>query len=386
MYKQLSVLLIGCLFVFSSCNYIQNVRLLTGGKMHQEVSIETISFEYPKKIIVISGEIPSAGGKRKFIFDTGAFNSKIGKTFADSLGYPNKATKDNSTAQGVTQKIEVTRMDSIYFGETLFTNIGAGKLSYSSQSASKCLAPTGIVGANLIKLAHWKIDYQKQEISFSDEAFNLEDKEDLSVLPFKRPVFSGTPKISIQVADRSVEGVLFDVGYNGGLILPAQFADSFQSDSTTKVIDRSTTGIYGSNTDTLITKELHVSLGNGSFTIPVEFSSIGKALIGNEILEHFEVYINYSDKTISLEQISKVEVPKGLTFIPGMLNDSLWVVNRTYPNLDLVLGDTLNTINGLMPGEVFSSFCDYIMNVQEFLNQKLEIVTSREDILMIMLD
>lgn len=366
-------------FLFASCNYAKNVRLLTGGELERTNFIQTIPFQYKKGLIVVSGHINEDTTRHEFIFDTGAFNSKIEKGLAESLSLPDVATKSNSTAQGITRTISVTRMDSIRFGETIFSNIGAGKLVYDDQSASPCIAEDGIIGANLIKLAHWKIEYDKRKVHFSDSPFVIEQAENVYSLPFKRPVFSGTPEIEIEVNGRTISGVLFDAGYNGGLVLPAKFAESFQSDKEQIVIDQSTTGIYGTNIDTLITKELKVSVGGYTSRIPVEFSSIGKALLGNEFLEHFTVLINYDKKRISLIPNGEVEISPGLRFIPGILNDSLWVVNRTVPDSPLQLGDTLLSINKLKPVDQFNSYCDYVMNIGSLLNaENLEVITRNE--------
>ena len=126
---------------------------MTGGSIGAEDFVQEIPFSYRKGLIVVQAKINNDTTIREFIFDTGAFNSKIEKGLADELGLPTVTTKENSTAQGVTQTIEVTRIDSIAFGETKFHNIGAGKLEYAEKSYSPCIASNGLIGSNLIKLA-----------------------------------------------------------------------------------------------------------------------------------------------------------------------------------------------------------------------------------------
>ncbi len=356
-----------------SCNYFRNVKLLTGGSVEHKNYEQTIPFEYIKGLIVVDGLVNEDGVARQFIFDTGAFNSKIEYDLADSLELKTFATKENSTAAGVSQQIEVTKLNTLTLGDVVFKKIGAGKLKYDAQSASPCVADDGLIGANLIKLAHWKIDYQNRELSFSDSPFSSKSMNVGKPIKFKRPLLSAVPEIELGVGGRTVKGVLFDVGYNGGLILPAQFADAFESEVQSKVYDRSTTGIYGSNTDTLIIKQLEIDLGGYTFTTSVEFSSIGKALLGNEILEHFEVLINNKKKEIILTQTSVVEVPESYSFIPGVLNDSMWVVNRTSDELSFSLGDTLLSINGKTPADYFATYCDYVMGIGALLEQELRV-------------
>lgn len=372
--------------LFYSCNYINNVRLLTGGGVNSSNFTETISFKYLKGLIVVNAQLNNDTTYHQFIFDTGAFNSKIEFKLAEELGLSVKAIKDNSTAQGINRKIEVVRADKVRIGSIEFTKIGAGKLQYDAKSASPCIAEDGIIGANLIKLAHWKIDYQKQKMSFSDSPFRVPDNEKNYLLPFKKPLLSGVPEIEIEVAGRVLSGVLFDIGFNGGLVLPAKFGEAFESDSVLKVIDQSTSGIYGTSIDTLTTKRLEVSVGGFTSTIPVEFSSIGKALLGNEYLQHFDVFINYDSKRISLVQRKEVHVEFGRTFIPGVLNDSLWIVNRIIPDNTLSLGDTLEAINEKSPSDIFKSYCDYFMNIGELMNQeKTEVKTTSGEVIIVYL-
>ena len=359
--------------LLSSCNYYRNVRLLTGGKPDRSVFSDSTAFRYTKSLIVVDAKVNENPNRLQFIFDTGAFNSKIEAGVSQSMNLKTFATKDNSTAQGNSQEIEVTRLDRVQIGESVFKNIGAGKLTYAENSASPCVAQHGIIGANLIKLAHWKIDYSRQMLYFSNSAFEPVSTESIE-LPFKRPLLSGTPEISLQVGGRTVEGVLFDVGYNGGLILPSRFASHFDSDEEHVVYDQSTSGIYGTAVDTLITKTLPVSIGSFSTTIPVEFSSIGKALLGNDFLEHFEVVIDYKKKRIYLSPKEAVQIDESLKFIPGMLNDSLWVVNRTWPDAPFQLGDTLTSINQKKPADVFENHCDYVMNIQALYTEQPMVV------------
>lgn len=360
------LLLIFSIGAISACNYVKNVKLLTSGSLERADFNESIPFTYNKDLIIVEAEVNGHREKRQFIFDTGAFDSKIEHGLAEELNLHTKATKTNSTAQGISQKIEVTQLEKLVLGETSFTNISAGKLEYGTSSASRCIAPDGIIGANLMKLANWKIDYASQQIHFSDHAFNV--SEEANTIHFDHPLLSGTPEIEVEVDGKTVSGVLFDMGFNGGLVLPSKFASSFTSEVEKKYYDQSTSGIFGTNTDTLISKELNVSLAGFDMKIPVEFSSIGKALLGNDILEHFTVTIDYENDQISLDPQSEVHVASPYSFIPGIMNDSLWVVNRTTASLPFSLGDTLLSINNKKPEDVFSSYCDYFLNVGTLIN------------------
>ncbi|WP_338767890.1 pepsin/retropepsin-like aspartic protease family protein [Bernardetia sp. ABR2-2B] len=358
-----SFLLFVLLTFISSCSYIKNVGLLSGGELKAKNFVQEVPFELKKDLIVVKVKLNADTVLREFIFDTGAFNSKVENNLATGLGLETVTTKSNSTAQGVTKEIEVTRLDSITFGETAFYKIGAGKVVYSEKSASPCIAKHGLIGANLMKLAHWKINYQNQKLYFSDTPFSMEGE--YYSLPFESPVLSGTPKINLKIGEKTVENVLFDVGFNGGLVLPLSLAHHFESEETEIILDKSTSGIYGSNEDSLIVKKLKVELGGYKTEILVEFSKLGKALIGNEFLKHFTICIDYEEDKILLQPQKEVKIEAPTKFLLGMLNESLWVVNRTNSKLDLQLGDTVLSVNNHKPKDLFSSHCDYIINAKK---------------------
>ena len=359
-------LLLVLLIFVSSCSYLKNVGLLSGGELKAKNFVQEVPFELKKDLIVVKAQLNADTVLREFIFDTGAFNSKVENGLANDLGLETVTTKSNSTAQGVSKDIEVTRLDSIIFGKTAFYKIGAGKVVYSEKSASPCIATDGIIGANLMKLAHWKINYQNQKLYFSDTPFSIQGK--YYTLPFEHPTLSGTPKIDVKVGGKTVENILFDVGFNGGLVLPLSLAHHFESEETEIILDNATSGIYGTNTDSLIVKKLKVNVGGYETEMIVEFSKLGKALLGNEFLKHFTVCIDYEEDKILLQPQKEVKIEAPSKFLVGILNDSLWVVNRTYPNIDLNLGDTILSVNNRKPKDLFSSHCDYVMNAKKIFD------------------
>ncbi len=348
------------------CNTISELRLQsnTDSVIGKETSIP---FKYTKKLIVVDVSLNNSKKTNSFIFDTGAFQSKVEYKLSEELKLKTITKRNNGTAQGVKREIEITSVDSIKLLTSSFFNISAGKLKYDATSYSPCVAADGIIGANLIKLAHWKIDYVNKEMKVSKDPFLINANDTQYTLEFATSFLSGVPKVDIQIDGQIIENVIFDLGYNGGLVVPYKFANQFHSENSQTIIDQSTAGIFGSNRDTLLVKELNVQLGVFKTKIPVEFSSLNKALLGNDFLEHFTIYLDYNDNKVTLIPNSTIEVDKAKTFIPGVLNDSLWIVNRTNPKLPLNIGDTLKTINGYKPKDVFKSHCDYFLNISEFL-------------------
>lgn len=366
MYNKIFIFLLISIFTVTSCNTINEIKFQANADV--EIKDATVlPFNYIKKLIVVEAQLNNSNKPNSFIFDTGAFQSKVEYNLSEDLKLVTIAKRNNGTAQGVKREIEITNVDSIKLSNSKFYNISAGKLKYDQKSYSPCIAEDGIIGANLIKLAHWKIDYQKKQIQISEKPILTTSNTKRYNIDFNTSFLSGVPKIDIEINGQLIKDVIFDLGYNGGLVVPYQFAEKLHSSKTQTIIDQSTAGIFGSNRDTLLIKELNIKIGDLKSTIPVEFSSLNKALLGNDFLEHFIVYLDYIDDRIILESIESVAIDKPKTFIPGILNDSLWIVNRTNPKLNLKIGDTLKTINGYQPKDLFTSHCDYFFEVSKLL-------------------
>lgn len=352
--------------ILLNCNTVTQISMNAKSDVENS-TIDSLNFTYKKKIIVVDAFLEENKQPNQFIFDTGAFYSKVDKQLADNLKLPTVFTKSNSTAQGITKQVEMTSVNKLRLGKTAFQNIAAGKLVYAKKSYSPCLAKHGIIGANLIKLQNWKIDYQKQKLYFSNDVFPESKIEKSNTIKFNTSFMSGIPEIEINIQGKIIKNVLFDLGYNGGLVVPKKFAKLFKDVKSDIYLDKSTSGIFGSNLDTLAVKQLEVSLGSSKSKIPVEFSSLNKALIGNDILEHFTIFLNYQDKKITLIPNSPIQLDPPKKLIPGILNDSLWIVNRTHKDIPLQIGDTLKSINGLKPKAIFKTHCDYFFKISEFL-------------------
>jgi len=351
-------------YFWISTSYLTNVRLLHSGELSAPGTV-SLPFTYTKDVILVDASVNGVEGR--FLLDTAAFDSKVEHSFAELAGLNTVTTKRVTTAQGLEDRLPVTQIADFSLAEARFERTSAGILTYPAQSPTACVAPQGLIGANLMRRGHWKIDYQNQQLTLSEEPIPVPGSA--TTLEFSHPVMSATPTISLTLGGREVSGVLFDTGFNGGLVLPRSLADQFSGQPTMELLDQSTSGIFGTNKDTLIVKELLLELGTSSATIPVEFSSLDKALLGNDVLEHFDVYIDYAKDEIALVPVSEVEVDPPRRFLPGITANDEWVVDRTEVNSNLSLGQTIPTINGLRPSDVFEDYCDYFLNIDRILSQ-----------------
>jgi len=361
----------------SGCGYLKNVQLLMTGDLESDTPT-TIPFDYKKDLIIVQATIDDKSGQ--FLLDTAAFDSKIERSFAQSLNLSPLATKKVTTAQGVDGEVSVTQIPEFVLGLARFTKTSAGILAFGDTSATQCIAPQGLIGANLMRRGYWKIDYQAQALTISEHPLALPDN--VTKIDFKHSTLSAVPAIQLKVAGLEVSGVLFDTGFNGGLVLPRNLADRFDANVAMNIVDLSTSGIFGTNADDIIVKQLEVEIGASTMMIPVEFSSLDKALIGNDVLEHFDVYLDYQQDAIYLVQRTGVEVDSPRDFLVGITDNNEWVVNRALTSHPFKIGDRIRSINGKKPNDIYSDFCDYFLHLDRLLaNDTLTLETTQGEII-----
>ena len=99
------------------CNAISELKLQssTDSAIRKEAPIP---FQYTKKLIVVKAYLNDSKKANSFIFDTGAFQSKVEYDLSQELNLKTISKRDNGTAQGVKREIEITSVDSISFSNS----------------------------------------------------------------------------------------------------------------------------------------------------------------------------------------------------------------------------------------------------------------------------
>lgn len=384
--KLISAFCVGILslLLISSCNYTNNVFLLSRGSVEQKNFYESIDFENRHGIIVVKGFVNGQEDTLEFIFDTGAFDNKISQFRADQYMMKEKATKDKSDSQGNEQKISMTLIEKVSLGNVDFKNTAAGIIEFPENSLSPCIAADGIIGANLIREANWKIDFVNNKIWITDDfsRFNELNTNEVKAIKFKKPLLSGTPKIDVTVNQKELGNILFDLGSNGGIDLPVSLKNTIFPDQSFKwdtTLDNSSSGIWGTNFDSVFSVQSEIGFkGNSSTSAEINFAEQGFAKVGNDVWEKYDVYMNYDKKRIYLKpnsQFDSVKTKRDFGFIPYYNSENVWTVENLVlgspaHKSGINFGDTITKIDGKTPDEFYSSFCGYFDWVTTYFADK----------------
>lgn len=373
-----------CLFLVTSCNYISNVHLLSRGSVEQKNFLESLDFENRHGILVVKATVNDHPDTLEFIFDTGAFDNKITQNWANNYGLKERATKDKPDSQGNSNEISMTLINKISLGDIDFKNTAAGIIEYPENSLSPCIAADGIIGANLIREANWKIDYVNNKIWITDDFSRFKDLDTKTTPPikFKKPTLSGTPKIDLTVNGKELGNILFDTGSNGSVDLPKSIKDQIFINSNAvwdTTLDNSSSGIWGTNFDSVFTSQSGIQFkGYDALESEINFADKGFAKVGNDVLEKYDVYLNYDKKRIYLKKNTNYDYEyseSSFGFIPYYNAENIWTVENIVlgspaHKAGINFGDTITKIDGKTPDQFYSSFCGYFDWVTSYFSEK----------------
>lgn len=336
--KSKTLLFLLALLIGSSCNSYRTSKIITSGSVVQTAFYKKMTYEKLQNWIIITAKVNNSDKEYRFLFDTGAV-SVVSSAMAKELGLKDKAKDDVGSSNSHRKKTIFTTMDKVNIEGIDFEDIGAVIIDFDTSPEIKCLGAEidGIIGANLMKLAVWQIDYKATTLEFADSQNKLTiDQNNVYKIPFTHNR-QGSPKIVFPIFGKKVK-VGFDTGKSGGIgVNRKQFKKfNFENDSIqmTKGIGQTGAGVFGVVTDTsflVATNQIKI------YDLPLDtvlFSTAKKSssLLGNSFLEDYKVTMNWQTKIISLEPQFKPELDLGGFGMGYTLKDDALVVSFLYEN------------------------------------------------------
>ncbi len=281
-----------------------SVKLFTKGSGPQAIYNATIVADREHKLLIVPVVIN--GKTYRFLFDTGA-PMVLSKELAAELDGKRLARKPVSDSQGQRSKLDYVELAEIAIAGQQFVGLTAIVVDLKLSPVINCLQIDGLIGANLMRHAFWKIDYQTNELHFTnDSSLFLPDSSSIR-LPFTtKATFS--PTVAVQLDSVVVGGITFDTGSASGLSigqsrLPAQ---SNAKRGAVKSYGYHSSGIFGSLPDSMFYAKYPVSFGD--FEVQEMLLSISntnsKTLLGTAFLEDYSVILNWQKKAVFLNPIN----------------------------------------------------------------------------------
>jgi len=338
--------------LLAGCRGPSSVKLFARGSAPTTLLNDSVAFTREARLIIVPVVIN--GRTYRFLFDTGA-PMLVSTELAQELGLKKVARKNVRDSQNLKQKLDFVALPNLTIGNTLFTDLVAVASDLTTAPAIGCMKIDGLIGANLMRLMIWNVDYQNQFLSFTNDFEGFKADTTALVLPFVTTA-SGSPKISLVVGSDSLKSVTFDTGSGGGLSYSKQSASK---SILKKAPHRSSygyhsQGIFGATPDTLFYATQKLSIGDTSF--PDFMSSVrgqmAKALLGTQFFEHFEMVLNWREKKVYLspnaQQIQQQKTARCIHpyYVDGKIYVGNVLLNSAASNAGIEVMDEIVSVNG----------------------------------------
>src|SRR5690606_25322582 len=206
-----------------------------------------INYDSALELIFVPVEI--RGETYRFLFDTGAPNV-ISKELGEKLAIKSKRNGRIGDSQGNRDKLGVIKLDTVGIAGIYFYNTGAVIADLNHAVELSCLQIDGIIGANLMKLAYWKIDGKNRILTLSSNPDTLTSGLFRPhILPFE-PQKTFTAKVSLCLDDSIIHYLTYDTG-SGGYVCLGRNIRLENEKFLAEFSGYGSTELYGSNLDTI---------------------------------------------------------------------------------------------------------------------------------------
>ncbi|HTJ11481.1 MAG TPA: aspartyl protease family protein [Dinghuibacter sp.] len=311
---------------------------------------EEIPFEYRNGSIVI--RVTIGDDSYQYIFDTGGYND-ITDDIQAKKHFPILTTETVGSSNRLKAKVNLVKVDSLKIGSLLFRDVAALQMNFHHSPTIGCTVDGALIGASIIHGYCWQIDYEHKKIIVTDH-------------PDRLPGLGGSVKVPVAFNSRLMPFVMarldgkdvrfmFDLGSSSPFILTEKNAEPYAAEKQFITIDGVTSeGGNGVIRQTIkVFKVDSLQLAGTCFRNTPVYSlpNITDNLIGNPIIKHFLVTLDFPDSAIYLTPTTP---PKGGLETYGFslkYDNGKTVVGSLYEGSaadrsGLRIGDTVTSVNG----------------------------------------
>ncbi|MEJ5992929.1 aspartyl protease family protein [Pedobacter sp. Du54] len=304
--------------------------------------------------------------KGEFIFDTGASNTVLDSAVATKLGLKAEGTNRNSSTGGSAnfnyisnQKISLNKENEIICKKIIFTNLNSLQELVGAEFV-------GIIGYDILKNYITKIDYEAQTISLYTQLNKTETRTYTSIsFNFNNgiPIPQFDVSFTLNNGEKFTGPILFDSGAAATLMVNTPFKEknqiankigktiTYQGQDLFKENKLEQGGIKSIQMGTYMFDNLPVTLT--STKAGVNSFSYYLGILGNKVINRFNVIIDYSTKVIYFKPNKNFGLPfeymlSGVRFkkVKNQIQIAYVVVGTEAEKLGLKKDDHIVSVDG----------------------------------------
>lgn len=355
-------------------------ELIYSGKLSATVKSTNISGIFLEDgWIFMKGSID--GKERLFLYDTGAMITVLSKELVSNKGSDNKISLEDPTGTTTDSNLILT---DIRFNDFNFEKIVCAVADLSSFQNQSCRKIDGIIGANLLKLANWKLEPSKGKVTSSKEPFIPAFSSSGIDIEYYNKLL---PLIEISL-DNKKQWVLIDTGSTSYLELNNDFIKSSKFKKQKKItVEGINITINGEDrrTTALIYVEEFTLQGISFKNLPTLISK-DKPIIGSKFINGVTTIFNFSENKLYLDSQKESVVFNSLknfdmNFCLNEKNQLSVCFLWDKSNSGIKYGDQVIKINGesidILSDE---DYCRIKQNILEQDNINVTIKSNREQL------
>ena len=290
--------------LFWGCSTVQTVKLINSGEIVVSDSSEiTVPFDWRETHILTKVRLNGDQKEYQFLFDTGAL-TLIRQETALELGLRKELNVQAADSGGEFKTIDLVKLDRIAVGNMAVRDCAAGVTDFSEVFPPDI---TGILGSNFLKHFIVTIDYQRHQITLSQNKTDLNQIEKSFVMPFETDMRDGfAPGIKCTIEGSIKSTAIIDTGFSGTLSLPADIikkTGSYQNGNYISSSGNMSGGMFSMSGENVSLRLGEFKMGERKLeNLPCESHSTKshKFLLGNKFLDKFSVTLNYPAKEMTL--------------------------------------------------------------------------------------
>lgn len=332
--------------LLTSCTIFKVIDLVNGGKpANNSVKQSSIPFSLDVHPILIKAKLNDSPVEYTFVLDTGAL-CMVSEKIAKELRMPEGVEVNAGDSSGNIEKIRLTSLNSIRVGDMKVEDCAVGVFDFSNIFTENI---AGIIGSNFLRHFSVTLDYQNKILTLSRDQQYTDIQEKGVIIPFKTDMeFGFAPSVQCRIEkDIAISGVI-DTGAVG-LMLPHSVIEKTVDYISGDVIQAKGNmggGMFGENRRSYALRLHSLTLGDYAFTDMPVISHSGKEvlLIGNIVLSHFMVTLNYPEQQMIL-------TPQNTDFPSNIPSYGVSLAKREGKTvISGVWAETEAEKNGLKPG------------------------------------
>ena len=206
------ILLLTLIFLLASCSVEKKfLKLFEEGYTQKQSFKIKLPFEYRLGLIIIKVEIDNE--TYDFVLDSGGVNI-LSKELAKKLEVKGVVTKNVGGHQGNYQPMDFTKIEEIAIGGIKFKEIASGIGDFNQSLELGCIKLDGMIGANLMRLAVWEIDFRNQIITITNTKETLSLGTESKRIPFYTDAVH-QPYCNLKINELEEKNVNIDLGSTG---------------------------------------------------------------------------------------------------------------------------------------------------------------------------